>query len=95
MTQQVKNSPGSAGDAEDVGSVPGSGRSPGQGGAWQPTPVFLPENPTGRRVWWAAIHGVCRESDTTEATERTCTRNGQGLPVSKLTKPSRSQHCHV
>ena len=49
MTQQVKNSPGSAGDAEDVGSVPGSGRSPGQGRAWQPTPVFMPGKPHGQK----------------------------------------------
>ena len=28
-----------AGDAGDLGSIPGSGRSPGEG--WQPTPVFL------------------------------------------------------
>ena len=42
MTQQVKNSPDDSRDAGDTGSVPGSGRSPGQGGAWQPTPVFLP-----------------------------------------------------
>ena len=42
MAQQVKNSPANARDAGDAGSVPGSERSLGQGGAWQPTPVFLP-----------------------------------------------------
>ena len=30
-----------AGDVQDVGSVPGSGRFPWRR-AWQPTPVFLP-----------------------------------------------------
>ena len=35
----VKNPPANAGNARDVGSIPGSGRSPGK---WQPTPVFLP-----------------------------------------------------
>ena len=25
---------------------------------WQPTPVFLPENPRVRGAWWAAIYGV-------------------------------------
>ena len=35
----VKNPPANAGDASDVGSIPGFGRSPGK---WQPTPVFLP-----------------------------------------------------
>ena len=35
----VKNLPGSV---EDLGSIPGSGRSPGEGNG-NPTPVFLPE----------------------------------------------------
>ena len=25
---------------------------------WQPTPVFLPENPRDGVAWWAAVHGV-------------------------------------
>ena len=25
---------------------------------WQPTPVFLPENPRVRRAWWADVYGV-------------------------------------
>ena len=35
----VKKPPASA---EDVGSIPVSGRSPGEGNEWHPTPVFLP-----------------------------------------------------
>ena len=31
--------------------------------AWQPTPVFLPGNPTDRGAWWATAHGVT-ESQT-------------------------------
>ena len=27
---------------------------------WQPTPVFLPENPRDRGAWWAAIYGVAQ-----------------------------------
>ena len=27
------------------------------------TPVFLPENPMDRQVWWATVHGVT-ESQT-------------------------------
>ena len=30
MAQQVKNPPANAGDSGDVGSIPGSGRSPGE-----------------------------------------------------------------
>ena len=29
-------------NAEHMGSIPGSGRIPGEGNEWQPTPVFLP-----------------------------------------------------
>ena len=39
MAQSVKNRPT---NAEDLGSTPGSERSPG-GRKWKSTPVFLPE----------------------------------------------------
>ena len=42
----VKNRPASAGDAGDVGSIPGSGRSPGGGNG---TPIFLPGKSHGQR----------------------------------------------
>ena len=32
----------------DAGLIPGLGRSSG-GGAWQPTPIFLPEESHGQR----------------------------------------------
>ena len=41
----VKNPPANAGD---VGSTPGSGKSPG-GGSGKPTPIFLPGKPHGQR----------------------------------------------
>ena len=28
--------------------------------AWQPTPVFLPENPMDRGAWWATVHGITK-----------------------------------
>ena len=33
---------------------------------WPPTPVFLPEEFHGRVTWRAIVHGVTKESDTTE-----------------------------
>ena len=42
----VKNPPANAGDIRDMGSIPGSGKSPG---GWQPTPVLLPEESHGQR----------------------------------------------
>ena len=43
----IKNPPTNAGDAGDVGSIPGSGRSFCRG--WQPTQVFLPGESNGHR----------------------------------------------
>ena len=28
--------------------------------AWQPTPVFLPGESPGERIWWATVHGVTK-----------------------------------
>ena len=50
----VKNPPANAGD---VGSIPGSGRSPG-GGHDNPLQYFRLENPVDRGAWRAAVHGV-------------------------------------
>ena len=43
----LKNLPAYAGDAGDVGLIPGLGRSSGEGN--QPTPVFLPGKSQGQR----------------------------------------------
>ena len=43
----VKNPPANAGDIEDVGSIPGSERSPKIGMA---APVFLPVKSHGQRI---------------------------------------------
>ena len=32
---------------------------------WQPTPVFLPGDPTDRGAWWPTVHGVAKQSDMT------------------------------
>ena len=55
----LKNLPASAGDAKDVGSIPGSGRSPG-GGQGSPLHYSCLENPMNRGAWWATVHGVTR-----------------------------------
>ena len=57
MALAVKNSPADARDIIDAGSITGWGRSPG-GGHRQPTPVFLPGESHGQRIWWATVHKV-------------------------------------
>ena len=55
----VKNSPASAGDVRDTGSIPGSGRFPG-GGHGKPLQYSCLENPMDRGAWWAMVHGVAQ-----------------------------------
>ena len=52
-------------DAGDLGSVPGSGRSPGEGKGLL-TPVLLPGGFHGQRSLVADSPWGCKESDTTE-----------------------------
>ena len=51
-------------DARDVGSIPGSGRAPGEENG-NPLQYSCMGNPIDRGVWWAAVHGGHKESDTT------------------------------
>ena len=55
----VKNPPANAGDIRDVGSIPGSGRSPG-GGHGNPLQYSCLENPLDRGAWWATVHRVAK-----------------------------------
>ena len=57
----------SAPNAGDLGSIPGSGRSPGEGNG-KPLQYSCLENPMGREAWWATVRGVAKESDSTEHT---------------------------
>ena len=55
----VKNLPVNAGDMRDVGSVLGSGKSPG-GDHGNPFQYSCLENPMDRRAWQAAVHRVTK-----------------------------------
>ena len=52
----VKNPPANA----DVGSIPGSGRSPGEGNS-NPLQYSCLGNPTARGAWQATVHGVSKD----------------------------------
>ena len=75
--QMIENLPASAGDA---GSIPGWGRSPGEGNG-NPLQCSCLENPTDRGAWWGH-----KESDTTERLTR--------LPVS-LSSASPTRRIHT
>ena len=55
----VKNLPVNAGDLQDVGLIPGSGRFPG-GGHGNPCHYSCQENPMDRGAWQATIHRVAK-----------------------------------
>ena len=52
----VKNLPANAGD---MGSIPGWGRSPGEGND-NPLQYSCLENPMDRGARWATVHGVAK-----------------------------------
>ena len=54
----------SAWNVGDPGSIPGSGRSPGEGND-NPLQYSCLGNPMDRGAWRAMVHGVAKESDTT------------------------------
>ena len=59
MVLVVKNPPANAGDTRDVGSIPGSQRSPGVG---NDNPLQYPclENSMDRGIWQAIVHGATK-----------------------------------
>ena len=59
----VTNSPAYAGEAGDAGSIPGLGRSPGEGNG-NPLQYSCLRNPMDRGPWWAIVHWVTKESNT-------------------------------
>ena len=72
----VKNPPAYTGDTRDAGSIPVSGRSPGEGNG-NPLQYSWLENSMDRGAWWAAVHGSNRvrtwlSTDTNGALYTTC-----------------------
>ena len=55
----VKNPPANVGTTGDMGSIPGSGRSPGRGHGNLLQHSCL-ENPKDRGTWPATVHGVAK-----------------------------------
>ena len=59
MVLVVKNAPANAGDIRDMGLIPGSGRSPGEG-LGNLLQYSCLENPTDRGAWLATVHVVAK-----------------------------------
>ena len=59
MALVVKNPPANARDKTDMGSIPGSGRSHGEGNG-HPFQYSCLENPLDRGAWQAIVHRVAK-----------------------------------
>jgi len=55
----VENLAANAGDIRDLGSIPGSGRSPGVGNG-NPFQYSCLENPMDRGAWWVTVNRVTK-----------------------------------
>ena len=64
MVKKQTNKQKNTCQAGDVGSIPGLGRSPGEGNG-NPLHYSCQGNPMNRGVWQDTIHGVKKESDMT------------------------------
>ena len=67
----------SACNAGDTGSIPGSGRSPGEGNG-SPLQYSCLENPMDGGAWWATVHGVAKSQ--AKLSDFTSPPHGQGSP---------------
>ena len=55
----VSNPPANAEDVRDAGSIPGSGRSPGEGNG-NPLRYSCLGNSMDRGAWWITVHKVAK-----------------------------------
>ena len=59
MALVVKNPPADAVDVRDTGSIPGLGRSPGEGNG-NPLQYSCLGNPVDKGAWQTTVHGVAK-----------------------------------
>ena len=59
MAVVVKSLAANARDIRDMGLIPGSGRSPGEGNGY-PLQHSCLENSMDRGAWWATVRGVVK-----------------------------------
>ena len=74
----------SACNVGDLDSVPGTGRSPGEGNG-NPLQCSCPENPMDRGDWWATVHGVAKRQ--TCLSDRTHTHTRTHITESRYSTP--------
>ena len=76
----------SACNVGDLGSIPGSGRSPGEGNG-NPLQYSCLENPMDGGAWWATVHRSQRVGHNWATSLSLCYLAQQNLTVSVLAEP--------
>ena len=74
----VENPPANAGDARDMGSTPGLGRSTEVRNG-NPLQYSCLGNPMDRGSWWATVYGVAKR--WTRLSDWVCTRAVMYVPI--------------
>ena len=69
----------SACNVGDLGSIPGLGRSPGEGNG-NPLQYSCLENPMDGGAWWATVHGVPKSGTRLNDFTSTSTSRGSKTP---------------
>ena len=83
----VKNPPANAGDTRNTGSIPGSGRSPGEGNG-NPLQCSCLENSMDRGAWQATVHAVPKNSVQFSRSVVSDSLQRHGLQHTRLPCPS-------
>ena len=76
----------SACNAGDLGSIPGSGRSPGEGNG-NPLQYSCLENPMDGGVWWAAVYGVAQSRTRLKQLSSSSSSVHMSIPISQFIPP--------
>ena len=84
----VKNLPVNAGD---LSSVPGSGRSPGEGNG-NPLQCSCLENPRDGGAWWATVHGAAQSRTRLKRLSSSSSSNSNSISQMGLTDIYRIHH---
>ena len=94
VAQRVKNPPANSGDVRDTGSIPGSGRSPGEGNG-NPLQYSCLGKCVDRGAWWVTVHGVTNESDTTQRLNNKQADPGWGGMCAHMVAPVTETPCQT
>ena len=86
----VKSLLANAGDVRDVGLIPGSGRSPGEG-TGNPLQHSCLENPMDRGAWRAIVHRVVKSQTWLKQLKRTACKSLMNITLTKWSKSSLTQ----